>query len=117
MRHLKKGRKFGRERNQRHALLKSLATALFLKGAIVTTEAKAKSLRPFAERSITRGRVGTLQARRILLRMFSPAVTRRIMERGKTFEARAGGYTRIIRMGPRASDHARMARIEFVGSK
>lgn len=114
MRHLKKGRKFGRERDQRRALLKSLASSFFLLGRIKTTEAKAKELRPFVEKAITIAKRQTLASRRTLRERFSPAVVQKIMGYGKTYESRPGGYARIIKMGPRQRDGARMAILELV---
>lgn len=114
MRHLKRGRKFGRERNQRRALLKSLASSFFMSGRINTTEAKAKELRPFAEKFITRAKFGTLQNRRMLQRFFSEKVVRKVFETAKANSHRSGGYTRIVKIGPRARDGARMAIIELI---
>ena len=114
MRHLKKGRKFGRERNQRRALMKSLASSFFMSGRINTTEAKAKELRPYVEKFITRAKDPTPANRRLLQKFFSPIVVKKIMESGDNFSGRAGGYTRIIKIGVRKSDGARMAIIELI---
>lgn len=114
MKHLKKGRKFGRERNQRRALLKSLASSFFMLGRIKTTEAKAKEMRPFVEKLITRAKEQTQANNRLLRKLFSPAAVKKIMELGKDFSGRAGGYTRVIKVGARKSDGARMAIIELV---
>ncbi len=114
MRHLKKGRKFGRRHGQRRALLKSLASSFFVHGRIETTEAKAKELRPFVEKHVTRGKNPTLASRRLLAASFSPAVAARVIERAAAMKDRKGGYTRIIKVGVRKSDSARMAIIEFV---
>ena len=114
MRHLKKGRKFGREIGQRHALMRGLADAFFMHGRIRTTEAKAKELRPFVEKYITRGKNPTLASRRILIAAFSPAIARRIIARAAQMRDRKGGYTRIIKTGVRKSDSAAMAIIELV---
>lgn len=114
MRHLKKGRKFGRERNQRRALMKSLASSFFMLGRIKTTEAKAKELRPFAEKFITRAKEPTPVNKRLLQKVFSPVVVKKIVELGNNFSGRAGGYTRIIKVGVRKSDGARMAIIELI---
>ncbi len=114
MKHLKAGRKFGRVRNQRKALLKSLATAFFTRRKIKTTEAKAKELRPFVEKCITRAKRPTLANRRLLLRHFSKPVAARIFAEAHKHMVRPGGYTRITKIGARASDSARMAFIEMV---
>ena len=114
MKHLKAGRKFGRVRNQRKALLKSLATAFFIQKKIRTTEAKAKELRPFVEKCITRAKRPTLANQRVLLESFSKTVVAKILAEGKTHIDRPGGYTRITKIGPRISDSARMAIIEMV---
>lgn len=114
MRHLKKGRKFGREEGQRHALMRGLADAFFMRGRMETTEAKAKELRPMVEKYITRGKNPTLASRRMLISAFSPAGARRIIAYAETMRERKGGYTRIIKIGVRKSDSARMAIIELV---
>lgn len=114
MRHLKKGRKFGRERNQRRALMKSLASSFFMLARIKTTEAKAKELRPFAEKFITRAKDASPANIRLLRRLFSEKTVKRIVEHGKNFAGRPGGYTRVIKTGVRKSDGARTAIIELV---
>ncbi|MEK7560476.1 MAG: 50S ribosomal protein L17 [Patescibacteria group bacterium] len=114
MRHRKSGRKFGRVAKQRTALMKGLGSSFFIHGAIVTTEAKAKEMRPVVERAITRAKAGTLQARRILIARFSSAVVEKIFQSAEAAAGRPGGYTRIIKMDARPSDGARMARIELV---
>jgi len=108
-------RKFGREKNQRVALMKSLAYALTMEGKIKTTEAKAKSLRPFIEKLITTGKAGTLASRRLLVsRVGAEAATKIAKEIAPMYKERAGGYTRITKMVRRASDGALQAVIEFV---
>lgn len=114
MKHLKKGRKFGRERDQRRALMKSLASSFFMLGRIRTTEAKAKELRPFVEKFITNAKKPDLSSRRILCQFFADRVVKKILEYGKDYADRPGGYTRVIKTGPRKSDGARMAIIELV---
>jgi len=94
--------------------MKSLASSFFLIGRIKTTEAKAKEVRPFVEKMITRAKKQTLASRRMLARYFTPAIVQKIMEYGKTYESRHGGYTRIIKTGPRRRDGARMAILELV---
>ncbi len=115
MRHLKKGRKFGRTADQRRALLNILASQLVIHERIRTGEAKAKELRPLVEKMITRAKSPTLAARRRLGRdLAEPAVAKLIKAIAPRMAARPGGYTRIIKLGPRRSDSARMAIIEFV---
>ena len=84
-------------------------------GKITTTEAKAKELRPCAEKMLTRGRKDSLATRRYLAQRFSKRTTQHIVERAQSLGGRAGGYTRIIKLAPRARDAARMATIEMVG--
>lgn len=109
------GRKFGRESAQRKALLNGLARSLFLKEKIKTTEAKAKEVRPFAEKLITRAKKGDLSARRYLIRYFDNQTVKKLVEEiAKRYENRAGGYTRIIKLGLRKSDASKMAVIELV---
>ena len=118
MRKLVKKRKFSRKRGQRKALLKSLSRELFLNERIKTTEAKAKEMRKMVEKSITKAKKGDLAARRILVKLFSKEVVKKVVEEvAPRYEKRAGGYTRIIKLGPRKLDGARMAIIELVGKK
>lgn len=115
MRHHNSNRKFGREKKQRTALLKSLAYSLALKGKIKTTEPKAKSLRPYMEKLVTLGKKQTPASRRLLeSRVGSEAAKRIAGELSAAYKDRAGGYTRITKLGPRASDASPMAIIEFV---
>ena len=116
MRHRKKGKQLRRTSEQKLALMKGLAKALIERGAIETTEAKAKELRPFAERLITLARRGDLHARRLVERRIKDrAVTTKLFaEIGKRFAARPGGYTRIVKLGHRVGDGADVARIELL---
>jgi len=115
MKHLKAGRKFGRKRNQRKALLKILAGNLIEHGKIQTTEAKAKELRPFIEKMITRAKKGGLFSRRILISRIGVVATKKLMnEIALKYKERAGGYTRIIKTGFRKDDASPLAIIEFV---
>lgn len=115
MRKLKKGRKFGRKRDQRRALLKSLLSSLILKEKIRTTEAKAKEIRSFLEKFITKAKKGNLYSKRLLLRYFSKKVTKKLVEEiAPRYKERKGGYSRIIKLGPRKSDGAKMAIIELI---
>jgi large subunit ribosomal protein L17 len=117
MNHSHKTRKFGRETDQRRALMRSLAQALIVRSRITTTEAKAKSLRPFVERLITRAKSGTVAARRDVVATLG-GDTRSTAKLFKTvapkFADRAGGYTRIVKAGPRKGDASPMAIIELV---
>lgn len=115
MKKKKPGRKFGRESAQRKALMNGLARSLFLKERIKTTEAKAKELRPFAEKLITRAKKSDLSARRYLVRYFDNQTVKKLVEEiAKKYENRPGGYTRIIKLGLRKSDASEMAIIELV---
>ncbi len=114
MRHLKKGRKFGRETGVRHALMKSLAASFFLWSRIRTTEAKAKELRSYVEKFITRAKKPTIANRRLLAKYFTSTVVHRVIAHGSAMQDRKGGYTRIIKMNPRKSDGARMAILEMM---
>ena len=101
---------------QRLALLRNLATSLIEQGAIETTEAKAKELRPFVEKLITKGREGTLHARRLAGKHVQKraAADKLFQEIGPKYAKRTGGYTRILKTGHRKGDGADMARIELV---
>jgi large subunit ribosomal protein L17 len=119
MRHRVAHRKLGRTTPHRRALLRNLATSLFDKERIRTTLPKAKELRPFAERLITLARreENRLHARRLAARdLQDPAVLQKLFDTiGARFATRPGGYTRILRLGPRKGDGAEMAYLELVG--
>ena len=116
MRHRKQGRQLRRTSEQKLALMKSLAKALIERGAIETTEAKAKELRPFVEKLITKAKEGTLHARRLAGRHVRKRETadKLFQEIGPRYASRAGGYTRILKTGHRKGDGAEMARIELI---
>ncbi len=118
MRHRVAHRKLGRTTAHRRSLLRNLAASLFLsnKGRIRTTLPKAKELRPFAERLITLGKKDSLHARRQALSIIprKDAIGKLFNEISPRFADRPGGYTRILKLGPRAGDGAEMAFIEFV---
>jgi large subunit ribosomal protein L17 len=115
MRKRKKGRKLSRKKNQRKALLKSLADSLLLKEKIETTEAKSKEISRFVERQINRAKIGNLSSRRLLSNFFSPGTVKKLVDEiGPRYKEKKGGYTRIIKLGRRKSDGARMAIIELV---
>lgn len=96
--------------------MKNLAKSLFLHEKIETSEAKAKELRPYIEKIITRGRTDTIHNRRLVLRVINePLLIEKLFKViGPKYKDRKGGYTRIIKTGMRASDAARMAIIELV---
>ena len=106
MRHQAKGRQLSRTADHRRALLSNMATSLFLHGKVVTTEAKAKELRPYAEKLITLARRGDLHARRLVSTKIRErdALSRLFTEIGPRFAARPGGYTRILKLGHRPGD-------------
>ena len=114
MKHFKKHRKFGRERDQRRALMKSLASSFFIMGKIKTTEAKAKELRPYVEKFITKTKKPDLIVRRYLAEYFNDIVSKKVIEYGKQYNSRPGGYTRITKLGIRKRDSAKMAMLELV---
>ena len=116
MRHRAKGRQLSRTSAHRRALLNNMATSLFKHEAIQTTEAKAKELRPFAEKLITLARRGDLHARRLVGRNIKDreVLGRLFAELGPRFAARPGGYTRILKIGHRPGDGADVARIELL---
>ena len=116
MRHRAKGRQLSRTSSHKRALLNNMAASLFDHGRVVTTEAKAKELRPFAEKLITLARRGDLHARRLVERRIKDRDTlgKLFSEIGPRFAARPGGYTRILKMGHRPGDGADIARIELL---
>jgi large subunit ribosomal protein L17 len=115
MRKRKKGRKFHREKDQRVALLKSLATALILNERIETTEARAKELRSFIENLITKAKKESLSSKKMIYSVLDKKVGQKLIyEIAPLFKDRKGGYTRILKLVPRQSDSSRMALIEFV---
>jgi large subunit ribosomal protein L17 len=121
MRHRVAHRKLGRVTPHRLALLRNLASALFERERIRTTLMKAKELRPYAERLITLARRedDRLHARRLVLRdIHDTRVVRKLFDSlGARFAGRPGGYTRILRLGPRKGDGAEMAILELLGSE
>lgn len=116
MNHRKTGRKLGRTSAHRKALFRNMVTSLLEHEQIRTTDAKAKELRGVAERMITLGKKGTLHARRQALRTIrSKDVTSKLFdELADRYRERAGGYTRVIKLGQRSGDAAPMSIIELV---
>ncbi|MEK7579753.1 MAG: 50S ribosomal protein L17 [Patescibacteria group bacterium] len=115
MRKRKKGKKFGRVREQRKALMKSLASSLILHKKIRTTETKAKELRRFIEPLITKAKIGDLHKVRLVRKYLSDEITKKLFsEIAPLYKERAGGYTRITKIPSRDSDGAKMSQIELV---
>ena len=118
MRHRRQGRKLGRDASHRKALFSNMAGSLFEHGRIKTTEAKAKELRPIAEKLITLARKdpGDVAAQRqaVAYLRSKDSVHRLFHEVAPRFTERPGGYTRIVKLGPRQGDAAPMAYIELV---
>jgi large subunit ribosomal protein L17 len=116
MRHRRSGKKLGRDSAHRRALYSNLAGALIEHGRIKTTEAKAKAVKPFAEQMITLGKRGDLHARRLALaELRSQDVVHQLFaEVAPRFAERPGGYTRIVKLGPRNGDAADMVYLELV---
>jgi large subunit ribosomal protein L17 len=111
-----KGPRFGGGAAHERLLLANLATSLFEHGRITTTEAKARRLRPVAERLITKAKRGDLHNRRLVMKTIRDKSVAHILltEIGPRYENRPGGYTRITKLGPRKGDNAPMAVIELV---
>jgi len=116
MRHQRSGKKLGRDSAHRKALYSNLAGALIEHGRIETTQAKAKAVKPFAEKMITLGKRGDLHARRQALAALrsNDVVHRLFADVAPRFAERPGGYTRIVRIGPRQGDAAEMVYLELV---
>ena len=107
--------KIGRNREQRKALLRTLANDLILRERITTTEAKAKALQPFVERMVTHSKKGSVASRRYVLRFLTKNATHKLFDTlADTYQTRVGGYTRIIKAPIRSSDVSKMAIIELV---
>lgn len=119
MRHKHGVAKLGRTGTHRRATLRNLATALFNHERIVTTHAKAMALRPFAEKLVTLSKRGDLHARRLAARQIQDkeVLHKLFSDLAGRFQERPGGYTRVLKMGFRPGDQAKMAMIELVGSK
>jgi large subunit ribosomal protein L17 len=116
MRHRRAGKKLGRDSAHRKSLYSNLAGALIEHGRIKTTEAKAKAVKPFAEQMITLGKRGDLHARRLALaELRSQDVVHQLFaDVAPRFADRPGGYTRIVKLGPRYGDAAEMVYLELV---
>lgn len=115
-RHGYKGRKFGRERDQRRALIKGLADSLILNGSIETTLPKAKEIRPYVEKLVTKAKKGDLHSRRLIIAklMTIEAAHKLVDDIAPKLGARTSGYLRIKRTELRRGDNSQMAKISFV---
>ena len=116
MRHQRSGYKLGRDSAHRKALYANLTASLIEHGRIRTTETKAKAVRPIAEKMITLGREGSIHARRQALAFLrtQEVVHKLFSEVAPRFAGRPGGYTRVVKLGPRQGDSAPMAYLELV---
>lgn len=116
MRHHRAGRKLGRDSAHRKALYANLACALLEHGRIMTTEAKAKEVRPIVEQMITLGKRGDVAAHRQAVAFLRSKTMAHVLfeEVAPRFADRPGGYTRVVKIGPRQGDAAPMAYLELV---
>ena len=117
MKHHKGARKFGRERNERRALLRGLLRSLILHESIMTTEARAKEIRPLIEKLVTKSRTNTPASRRLISARLggAPRETKKLFDSiAPKYKDRAGGYTRIIKVRSGSADARRNASISFV---
>lgn len=116
MRHCVSGRKLSRATDHRLALLRNQVTDLLRYGKLNTTEPKAKEVRPLVEKMITLGKQGTLHARRQALAFVTDenVVSKLFADIAPKYANRPGGYTRLVKLGPRLGDGAEMARLELV---
>ena len=112
----KKGPRFGRDPAHSRLIMANLAAQLFEAGYLITTVAKAKSLRPYAERLITKAKQGDVHKRRqVIAKIHDQDITHKLFaEIGPRYTDRPGGYLRILKLGPRPCDNAPMARVELV---
>ena len=122
MRHAKKGRKLNRTSSHRKALLSNLACSLVMHKSIRTTNAKAKELRPFAERLVTYAKRNDLHGRRLIQKKIKGQLSKKIAnilihDIAPSYSERNGGYTRIIKLDNRKNDNAPVSIIEFVDLK
>jgi len=112
----RKGKRLGGSPSHQRKILANLATSLIEEERITTTVTKAKMLRPYVEKIVTKARTGDLHSRRLVLRNIHnlEVVTKLFDDIGPRYADRPGGYTRIVKLGPRRGDGAEMALIEFV---
>lgn len=116
MRHKIKGKTLDRKKEPRELMLRNLASSILLYEKVKTTEAKAKAVRPLVERMITMAKNGNLVSRRQLIKVLLQklAVKKSMEVLGERYKTRAGGYTRIIKLGARQGDGAKIVQIELV---
>ena len=116
MRHRNKGTILSRKKAPREALLRNLAASVILYEKVKTTEAKAKAVRSVVERSITAGKTPTLATRRKLMKVFytEHPINKLFEVLGPRYKERPGGYTRIVKLGPRRNDGAERVQLELV---
>ncbi len=116
MRHRKVGRTLGRKKAPREAMLRNLAASIIIHEKVKTTEAKAKEVRTLVERAITTSKTPTLFSRRKLLKIFytEHPVNKLLEVLGPRYTTRPGGYTRMVKIGPRKGDGAEIVQIELV---
>jgi large subunit ribosomal protein L17 len=112
----KKGHKLGGSPQHQKQLMANLAASLIIAEAIVTTETKAKALRPYTEKLVTKAKKGGVHQQRLVVARIhdKDAANKLFAEIGPRYEHRNGGYLRILKLGPRPGDNAPMAKIEFV---
>jgi large subunit ribosomal protein L17 len=112
----KKGRRFGGDAAHQKAMMANMVASLIAAEGIVTTESKAKAVRPIAEKMITKARKGGLHNHRQVVAFLrdKEMASKLFDEIGPRYEDRPGGYTRILKLGPREGDNAPMARLELV---
>lgn len=117
MRHNKKYAKLGRESSHRRAMLRNMATSLLIHGSIETSLEKAKAVRPIVEKIITRGKRGDIHSRRIVASyLFDKLAVNEVFSKyAKGFADRAGGYTRILKLGTRIGDGMKKCRLQLMG--
>ncbi len=117
MQHRRSGRKLGRVKRQRLALLKNLAADLLMKESLTTTEAKAKALRPFVEKliSLAKRQKGLITKRQLAAKLYSAEAVKRLLKTyAARYQSRPGGYTRILKLKRRFGDNAPLVKIELV---
>jgi len=119
LRHRIAGRKLSRPTAHRMSMLRTMVTDLLKHETVQTTEAKAREIRPLAEKMITRGKKGTLHERRLAATFLTDQdVLKKVFEElGPRFESRTGGYTRMVKLGQRKGDAAPMAIVELLPSE
>lgn len=115
MRHQKKRNKITKTKDQRKAIYRSMVSSLILKEKIITTDTRAKKIKPFLEKCISKAKENSLANRRLLLQYFTPKVVNKLFkELSPRYKERKGGYSRIIKTDSRKNDSAKMAIIELI---